>query len=101
MFERYLKKPSTTSVGFLVLEKLNSSSARNNRKMSRQAAANQGHSTKSVSVHDHKSSQVPHYRGRSESKPAKEVLVSGVKANTKSMKGKSPLSSTKHDMVRD
>ena len=26
MFERYLKKPSTTSVGFLVLDKLNNSS---------------------------------------------------------------------------
>lgn len=31
MFERYLKKPTTTSVGFLVLEKLNSSSSRQQR----------------------------------------------------------------------
>ena len=31
MFERYLKKPSTTSVGFLVLEKLHSQSARRSR----------------------------------------------------------------------
>ncbi len=26
MFERYLKKPSTTSIGFLVLDRLNNSS---------------------------------------------------------------------------
>ena len=31
MFERYLKKPSTSSVGFLVLEKLNSTSSRHQR----------------------------------------------------------------------
>ena len=34
MFEKYLKKPSTTSVGFLVLDKINSASSR--RKMSKQ-----------------------------------------------------------------
>lgn len=34
MFEKYLKKPATTSVGFLVLDKINSASSR--RKMSKQ-----------------------------------------------------------------
>lgn len=52
MFERYLKKPSTTSVGFLVLSQLNSSSSRQNqqKRESRMAAPQYDRiSTKTIS----------------------------------------------------
>lgn len=35
MFEKYLKKPQTTSVGFLALEKLNSQSSRHQKQCSK------------------------------------------------------------------
>lgn len=65
MFERYLKKPSTSSVGFLVLDKLNWSS-------SRQQRANKG-------VHDRTSAKTASRRRRSPVvQPQRMALGGGV-----------------------